>query len=323
METPETSGDSFFDGLDRDESEGASAEVSPSGEAAPEPAISDAPAPAAAAPASAAAAPTPAASVPAAAPAAVQAPAAEPGEKMVPLSALQQERAAHERRIRELEARVAPPAAAAQPQTPAPAAVEPPIPDFTEDPKGYVDAQNARAIAALEKLKTDGSSQLEQQQRVVADVQLNTAIQSSEAAFAQSQPDYMAAIQHIRDVRAQQLQIIHPTATPEQISQQITAEERGMAAAELARGNNPYETAYKIAKTYGYQRASAPNPTAAAAPSTPVTPAVPAAKPGQLPPDVTLAKTNGSAPDATGGADEGEEDILAQAFSERYGRKRA
>lgn len=281
--------------IDRPETEPSAAPepaAEPVAEAAPE---AKAPEPAAAE------APAPAAAVPA--------PAKEP-DRVVPLAALLEERRQSEARIRALEDKLAKP-------EPAKAVPTPEI-DYTQDPRGYVDARVDKALHELEALKKQGAERIEQTHAQVADLQLVSAINAAEAAIAGDTPDYQDALTHVRQVRLQQLQLINPQATAEQLYAHLGQEERQMAAAELGQGRNPFKLLYEVAKTFGYQVPAAKiapvaTATAAANGSTPV-----------LSPDLTLGKTGGAAPDTARVDDgDGEEDILTAAFSERFGRKRA
>lgn len=254
-------------------------------------------------PAAAEAAPTaPAAAVPA--------PAKEP-ERVVPLATLLEERRRYEARLRELENKPAAPA-------PAKTAPEPEI-DYTQDPKGYVDSKVQKALHELEQLKKEGTETIGQTREQVSEIQLNAGINAAEAAIAAETPDYQQALAHVRNVRIQQLQLINPDATAEQLIQHLSQEERAMAASELARGRNPYALLYQVAKTFGYTGPAAKP----AAPALPAAAVKPNGATPTLSPDLTLGKSGGSAPDTAQADDGEEEDILTAAFSERFGRKRA
>lgn len=233
-------------------------------------------------------------------------------ERTVPLATLLEERRRFEAKLRELEARQNK-AEPVKPETKA----DPEI-DYVQDPKGYVDLKVQKALSKLEQLEKDGLQSIGQTREQVAEIQLVSAINAAESQIAGEIPDYQQALNHVRGVRLQQLQLINPDATVEQLLDTLSREEKQMASAELSRNRNPYRLLYEVAKTFGYTPP-------AAKPAAPVVTI--AAKPNgatpTLSPDLTLGKTGGSAPDAAQ-ADEGEEDdILSAAFSERFGRKRA
>lgn len=190
------------------------------------------------------------------------------------------------------------------------AAQEPKDPDFLEDPKGYVDAkakQTADALKKLDEATTRQTQEREQQQQLN---QLLSGVQQHEQAFIKTTPDYTSAIDHIRLVRGNQLQMLYPQATPQQIQQQITSEEIGAAAQILRAGGNPAEFAYNYAKTMGYQPKAATPP--ADANGTP--------KPDK---DALRSMGGGGGAEATG-EDEGDTmPEFASALAERFGvRKR-
>lgn len=132
------------------------------------------------------------------------------------------------------------------------AAIEAKDPDFLEDPKGYVDANLKKSQEALKKLN-EANEQRDAQTRAQQEVtQLVSSIGAKEQEFIKSTPDYYDAVTHIRTVRASQLQMLYPQATPEQITRQITTEEVG-AARQILQGNgDPAKFAYDYAKTMGY-----------------------------------------------------------------------
>lgn len=186
-------------------------------------------------------------------------------DKLVPLSALHEARAelkALRTKIAELEAK---PSLTPQQQAQLDklnaqetAATEK-IPDFLEDPKGYVDATAKKTNEALQKLNEFTESQKQQQQQQQQLNQILIGVGQHEQAFLKTTPDYHAAIDHIRSVRGSQLKMLYPGATAEQIAQQITTEEVAAAAQVLRAGGNPAEFAYNYAKTMGYAP-KAPNP---------------------------------------------------------------
>lgn len=136
-------------------------------------------------------------------------------------------------------------------------------PDFLEDPKGYVDARMGKTAEELKAVKEENAKFTQAQQHQQQVQQLLSNVQQHEQSFLQATPDYHQAVDHIRTVRASQLQMLYPQATPQQIQQQISNEEIGAAAQVLRGGGNPAEFAYNYAKTMGYQpKAPTPDPKA-------------------------------------------------------------
>lgn len=245
-------------------------------------------------------------------------PTSDGKDKLVPLSALHEARAelrALRTKIAELEAK---PSLTPQQQAQLDklnaqeTAVTEKVPDFLEDPKGYVDATAKKTDEALKKLNEFTESQKQQQQQQQQLNQILSGVGQHEQAFLKTTPDYHAAVDHIRSVRGSQLKMLYPTATPDQIAQQITTEELAAASQILRAGGNPAEFAYNYAKTMGY---------APKAPNTAATPPLNSAAPDK---DAVRTLGNGGGADK---ADEPEDDelggALKSALAERFGvRKR-
>lgn len=132
------------------------------------------------------------------------------------------------------------------------AAKEPKPPDFLEDPKGYIDAQAKQTQDALKQLKEGEAKRTEAEQQQQQVQQIVTTTLAKESEFVKTTPDYGDALNHLRNVRGQQLKMLYPQATDQQIQQQIGREELTAAAQILQVGGNPAEFAYNYAKTMGY-----------------------------------------------------------------------
>lgn len=224
---------------------------------------------------------------------------------MVPLATLLEERGKWEARLAALEAKNAAPPAAPTPPEP-----EPVVPDFLEDPKGYVDAQLARATKALEKLEKGAAADprvqaIEQRQ---AETELSGALVASHDQFTSKTPDFPEALQFARIARARQLEVLNPGIDPKQIVQWVTQEERNLAAHLVRSGVNPAERVYELAKSMGYTPKQA-----AAMAATP--PPANGAGARVVDPGLTLNSTPGTAHSEV---DDSEPDILAQAQAERF-----
>lgn len=86
----------------------------------------------------------------------------------------------------------------------------------------------------------------------LAEVQhLGTLMASSEAAYRESKPDYDAAIGHVVQARAQELQLYG--FTPAQIQQAIAEEATDIVRSAVAQGRDPAELGYQIAVSRGYR----------------------------------------------------------------------
>lgn len=180
----------------------------------------------------------------------------KPPEGYVPHSAMHQEREqrkAAEARLRDLEAQLA----AAQPKP-----AEPDMPDPILDPVGFREYQRTQI-----KAQEDRWAAMENQRRQqVQEQQLISTVQSREAEFVKANPDYEAAVTHLRQARVEELRLYG--ATDDQIGQQIAQETRQLVISAMQQGRNPAEVAYQAAKMRGYN----------AAPPAPVVPAADPAK---------------------------------------------
>lgn len=171
----------------------------------------------------------------------------------------------------------------------APKPEAPKEPDFVEDPKGYVDHHQKKLLDAIaaSNAKTEESGKKAQETAAQANEQVQlqrffTDLQAHEQRFVAQNPDYHDALNHVRQVRVAQLKEFHPEITQEQIVQTIRQEETQLAVKLARQGRDPVQTAYNLAKHYGYQ----------SKPKEPEKPAevakLPDAPSRRLPPDQTL-----------------------------------
>ena len=85
--------------------------------------------------------------------------------------------------------------------------------------------------------------------------QLGAVMNSSEAQFRETTPDYDAAINHVVQARAQELSYFG--LSPAQINETIAQEATDIVRAAVQQGRNPAELAYAIAQSRGYRPAQA------------------------------------------------------------------
>jgi translation initiation factor IF-2 len=237
----------------------------------------------------------------------LEAPKEQPKQepRTIPLAAHLEERKALKAQLDAMQAELA--ALKNPPKPPAPE------PEYNADPKAYTDHKVQSVLQQLEQVKGETTKQLETTQQTAAQAaeqaqqqQFLQAISAAESDFVKTQPDYFDAVQHIRQVRLQQIQMFNPEVTQEQAAQIIRNEEIGMAVQLARSGRNPITTAYQLAKAYGYQ----PKQAKAAEPALEL-PKVPTPK--QLPPDQTLG-TGAAAGDVT----DDQPDPFEQAFGEMF-----
>lgn len=240
----------------------------------------------------------------------------------VPLASLLEERAQWKRenealqaRLAALESKSAAPAAA-----PAPAEPPAPAPEWVEDPKAYVDAKVDQAIAQLEQTKNLTA----QQQAELENLRLASAVQKAEAEIATRLPDFSDALNHLRGIRYQELKLAFPDATDDQVAGTIIAEERQVAQMQLAKGRNPYDYAYQLARLRGYTPpANTAPPGAPPAPPAAPNPPTSGGGPRTLDPSVNLNQVNGAPSDDEGEDSDDDGELLKAAQAERFGRRRA
>lgn len=198
----------------------------------------------------------------------------------------------------------------------------PPEPEFEKDPKGYTDHKLNTALDQLKAQQGESQKQIEQATQT-AQVSREQAerlvfsqhLQTAEAAFVKENPDYYDALSHVRGIRANQLKLMAPDITDQQIEAQIGQEEINLAAQLAQQGRNPISTVYQLATAYGYQK-RAPQ----AGGDDLKLPDVPGQK--QLPPDQTLGSGGSQGGDKSDDAS-GEKDEFDQAWSEMFGKRKA
>jgi hypothetical protein len=199
---------------------------------------------------------------------------------------------------------------------PKPKTEPPAAPDFTADPKAYVDH---KVQAALEQLET-GLKPVQQKAEAAeansAETRFFTHLQNAEQAFVATNPDYYDALGHLRNLRAAEIRLLDPDVTQEQMGQILQREELQLAANILRSGRNPSEVAFNLAKARGWAPKPAKAPEAPKPPELKL-PDVP--EPKKLPPDLTLGTGTGSPVQA-----DDNEDPFESAWKEVFGaRKRA
>jgi hypothetical protein len=126
-------------------------------------------------------------------------------------------------------------------------------PDFLADPKGYVDAKVKAALDKLEGSEKQTKEEAEKIKQQQALTNLLSATARAEASFTETTPDYHKALTHVREIRKQQLKMLYPDATDQQVGQQLASEEIAIAHQALTRNQNPAEFIYNLSKTYGYK----------------------------------------------------------------------
>lgn len=156
---------------------------------------------------------------------------------------------------------------------PAPTAPETPAPAFDTDPKAWID-HNVRELnrkqealdRRLAELATGANQATEQQRQMQAVAELQAWGQAQEVQFAQSTPDYQAAIEHLRAAKEAELRAVG-IEDPVQIAGMIRQAVINTADVARRNGRNFAEVLYATSKANGFTGNS---PTAARAPATSV-----------------------------------------------------
>ena len=155
---------------------------------------------------------------------------------------LQQERAAREEMERRVQARLE---QLTQAMTPKPV-----VPDFNENPAEHL-KHSVEEVRQTAQLTQQQIAEWRQQQ--AAQEQLSIAaekVRAAEAEFVRETPDYQNAVTFMLESRTREFEAFgHDPAT----AKRMAAEEMAQGAiANAARGINPAEVAYKLAKARGY-----------------------------------------------------------------------
>lgn len=152
-------------------------------------------------------------------------------------------------------------------------------PAHDEDP--YL-APVQRQVQTLAAQQRDLIEATRQQQQVLERQRqmemLTTSVSTSEAQFARSNPDYFEAVDHLKQGRLQEYEVMYPDGHPQAETHAInsgfrTAAElrnallmqdvRTIAAHANQMGMTPAEMAYRLAKQRGYAARQTPSPAAA------------------------------------------------------------
>lgn len=136
------------------------------------------------------------------------------------------------------------------PQQPAPQAQQEPVPDFNQDPAGYLryQVETLRNQLSTVNAEIQRRAQLEAAQQQFAEAV--STVNRFESEFAQSNPDYYDAVDYMRERLAKKLEI---TGTPkDQIPAMVAQQMRTFGLMKLRAGQNPAEQIFALAKLEGY-----------------------------------------------------------------------
>lgn len=130
-----------------------------------------------------------------------------------------------------------------------------PVPKYEEDPLGYLQHTQQEVSKTLKNVD-EKVSKFEQQTVEQQNMQqLAMKITSAEAEFRGKAADYDAAVKYLKEVRKQDMLDLGVPA--EHVDQLLTREIISFSQAALSNGKNPAESAYNMAKRYGYRPTAA------------------------------------------------------------------
>jgi hypothetical protein len=135
------------------------------------------------------------------------------------------------------------------------------IPDFDEDPRGYIEAKEKQFAQALDQLQNGPAQQHQQFAQIQAQIDSDratvvpAAIQL-ENEFRATTPDYDAAFNLVQQSVEAQLRQMYPQADAAHFDTLRTAALIGFNKQCLANGINPAAQVYKRALEMGYQPAN-------------------------------------------------------------------
>lgn len=180
------------------------------------------------------------------------------------ITGMEEQQRRMEERFAEVVTRFARPQAH-EPAAPAEPAEE--VPDRETNPMEYLEYQIAQLKKGQEATQQTAQKTVEQTQIT----RFATWADNAEREFAASTPDYDGAVQHMKEMRAQDLRSLG--YDDQSIAHSLNQEAQAIAVSAFQNGQNPAEIVYNMAKRYGFKG------TAAGASSPARTPAAPVAVP--------------------------------------------
>lgn len=130
--------------------------------------------------------------------------------------------------------------------------------EYLDDPKAYIDQQVKLALDAANANKADVTELRQAHEQTSQLQQITNRLQTYDLEFSKSNPDYMDAMDYVRQVNIQNG--LDMGLTQEQAAQQA-AQAIFMTQAQVAsRGKDPAQYMYSMAKRWGYQAKVADDP---------------------------------------------------------------
>lgn len=135
---------------------------------------------------------------------------------------------------------------------------KPQIPDLATDPVGHFKMATDLTQQELAAIKERQARADQESQRQQAEQRFQMTVIDHERRFVKDTPDYFDAMQHLREVRDQELQM-YGVVDPTERQSILHREAMGIAWNAMQTGQNPAQKAYELARFRGYK----PGPKAA------------------------------------------------------------
>lgn len=124
---------------------------------------------------------------------------------------------------------------------------------YDEDPFGYTQAKLKEYESKFSEIEQQ-NLQIKQRDEIVrAQQQVTAVVMNDEQTFVKDNPDYYDAVAFIRDKRKKELEMLGIT-DPNVINNDWSTNALQLSIVSLQNQKSPAQTAYEIAKSYGYQR---------------------------------------------------------------------
>jgi len=125
------------------------------------------------------------------------------------------------------------------------------VPNFIDDPEGYIKAREAQLEQRMAQFEQYVNGTAGQQQAQQQHVQLTQRVTADEQAFAKDTPDYKDATTFFTERKLAEYATLG--LDPTTASQQLARDYTGIAQLAYKNGKNPAEVMYNLAKTFGFQ----------------------------------------------------------------------
>jgi len=134
---------------------------------------------------------------------------------------------------------------------------QPQVPEFETDPLGNLRHTNDSVSKELHEMKS-WREQLEVNQKQQAQIaEFTGKVTAAEQKFAESNPDYWEAAQHVVNMQRETLELLG--VPKEHINAALNRHLAGFAATALQSGKDPAQVTYELAKKSGFKKSQGQN----------------------------------------------------------------